>query len=121
MADKSKLKKEYKQSLPTMGIYIVKNLVNNKILIGSSKNLPGRINRFKFGLKYAGTESNKELAADFQKYGEENFSFEILDELKPKDDPAFNYSEELKLLEEMWIEKLQPFGEKGYNQDKSNK
>jgi hypothetical protein len=83
-------------------------------LIGSSKNLTGRINRFKFGLNY-GTESNRELLADFVKYGEENFTFGILDELTPKDDPAYDYTEDLKVLEEMWIEKLQPFGEKGYN------
>ncbi len=101
-----------------MGVYIVKNLVNNKILIGSSKNLPGRINRFKFGLKYGG-ESNTALIADYKKYGEENFSFEVLDELKPKEDASYDYTEDLKVLEEMWVEKLQPFGEKGYNEIKS--
>jgi hypothetical protein len=26
-----------------------------------------------------------------------------------------NYKEEVKMLEEIWIEKLQPFGNKGYN------
>jgi group I intron endonuclease len=117
MINKSEIKKNYKQTLPPMGIYRVKNLVNNKILIGSSKNLPGRINRFKFGLKY-GTESNKELVEDFKKYGEQNFSFEILDELKPKDDPDYDYSEDLEVLEEMWVEKLKPFGERGYNTQK---
>ncbi len=114
MTNKSEIKKNYKQALPPMGIYQVKNLVNNKILIGSSKNLPGRINRFKFGLKY-GTESNKELNEDYKKYGEENFSFDVIDELKPKDDPVYDYTEDLKVLEEMWIEKLQPFNERGYN------
>ena len=117
MANKSELKKNYKQALQPMGIYIVKNLINNKILIGSSKNLPGRINRFKFGLKY-GAESNRELLEDYKKYGEENFTFEILDELKPKEDPEYNYTEDLNVLEEMWIEKLQPFGENGYNNKK---
>jgi group I intron endonuclease len=114
MTNKSEIKKNYKQTLPPTGIFQVKNLVNNKILIGSSKNLPGRINRFKFGLKY-GTENNKELNNDYKKYGEENFSFDIIDELKPKDDPAYDYTEDLKVLEEMWIEKLQPFNERGYN------
>ena len=32
-----------------------------------------------------------------------------------KDDPNFNLSDELTLLEMIWLEKLQPFGEKGYN------
>lgn len=114
MINKSDIKKNYKQSLQPMGIYQIKNLVNNKILIGRSENLPGRINRFKFSLKY-GAESNKELMTDYLKYGENNFSFEILDLLKPKEDPAYDYREDLKILEEMWIEKLQPFGERGYN------
>jgi hypothetical protein len=32
-----------------------------------------------------------------------------------KDDPNFNLSDELTLLEMIWLEKLQPVGEKGYN------
>jgi group I intron endonuclease len=114
VTNKSELKKNYKQTIQPMGIYQVKNLVNNKIFIGSSKNLPGRINRFKFGLKY-GTESILELVEDYKKYGEENFSFEVLDELTPKDDLTYDYTEDLKVLEEMWVDKLQPFGERGYN------
>lgn len=114
MLNKSDIKKNYKQSLQPMGIYQVKNLVNNKILIGWSKNLPGRINRLKFSLKYE-AESNKELLEDYKKYGENNFSFEILDVLNPVEDPFYDYTEDLKVLEEMWLEKLRPFGERGYN------
>ena len=98
-----------------MGVYQIKNLVNGKIFIGSAKNIPGRINRHKFELKF-GSEGIKELLDDYKKYGEENFSFEILDQLKPKDDPLYNYSEDIKVLEELWIEKLQPFDERGYNE-----
>jgi hypothetical protein len=32
-----------------------------------------------------------------------------------KKDLNYDYTEEFKTLEAMWIEKLQPFGEKGYN------
>ncbi|HKI78091.1 MAG TPA: GIY-YIG nuclease family protein [Ignavibacteriaceae bacterium] len=116
MTNKNELKKSYKQSLTQMGIYQVKNNVNGKILIGSSKNLPGIINRFQFLLKY-GTEQNKGLQNDYDKYGKEKFTFEVLDELKPKEDPDYNYSEDLKVLEELWLEKLQPYGDKGYNKE----
>jgi hypothetical protein len=34
--------------------------------------------------------------------------------MEPKQTAADNVKD-LKLLEEMWLEKLQPFGEKGYN------
>ena len=48
-------------------------------------------------------------------FGKENFLFEVLDNLEPKEDPSYNYTEDLQTLEDMWIEKLQPFNDKGYN------
>ncbi len=36
-----------------------------------------------------------------------------------KDNEAKNYTEELKILEEMWIEKLKCYNEFGYNKRKS--
>ena len=114
MLDKSEIKRNYKQTLTPMGVYQLKNLVNGKILIGSSKNLPGRKNRFNMELEYGNT-TNKELLKDIEEFGKENFQFEVLDYLEPKEDPLYNYTEDLRTLEELWIEKLQPFDDKGYN------
>jgi group I intron endonuclease len=114
MIDKDEVKKKYKQTLTPMGVYQFKNLVNGKILIGSSKNLPARKNRFDMELSY-GRVKEVDLQEDIKQFGKENFLFEILDYLEPKEDPAYNYTEDLKTLEEMWIEKLQPFNERGYN------
>ncbi|MGA7722351.1 MAG: GIY-YIG nuclease family protein [Ignavibacteriaceae bacterium] len=114
MIDKAELKRKYKQSLTPMGVYIIKNLINNKILIGKSKNIPGRINRHKFELEH-GSENIKELQKDYNQFGLKNFSFEILDQLEPKEDPAYVYDEDLTVLLDLWLEKLQPFGDKGYN------
>jgi len=50
--------------------------------------------------------------------GKENIDIEILDYLKLQNDQGFDYSEELNVLEEMWLEKLEPYGEKGYNHRK---
>ena len=97
-----------------MGVYIIKNLVNGKILIGKSKNMPGRINRHKFDFE-RNAENIQDLQKDYNQFGLERFSFEILDQLEPKEDPAYNYTEDLTVLEELWLEKLQPFGDKGYN------
>jgi group I intron endonuclease len=112
--NKSEIKKQYKQTLTPMGVYQLKNLANGKILIGSSKNLPARKNRFDMEISM-GTVTDENLLQDFRKYGREGFVFEVLDYLDPKEDPAYNYTEDLKTLEEMWIEKLQPFDERGYN------
>ena len=100
-----------------MGIYQIKNMKNGKIYIGSSKNLQGKINSHKFQLKN-GLHVNKEMQKDFNDIGEENFSFDIVDQLKQKEDVNYDYTEELKILEEMWLEKLQPYNEKGYNTKK---
>jgi group I intron endonuclease len=114
--DKKELIKQYKQTVQPMGIYQVKNIKNGRVFIGSAKDLRGRINSNRFQLK-TGAHFNKELQNDFNETSEENFSFEILDYLKPNEDAGagFDYTEELKVLEEMWLEKLQPYGEKGYN------
>lgn len=112
--DKKELKKQYKQTLTPMGIYQVKNLANGKILIGGSKNLKGKLNSIKFQLEMNSC-MNKELQNDFNRYMEKNFLFETIDMLEPKEDPNYDYTEDLNVLEEMWLEKLQPYEEKGYN------
>jgi hypothetical protein len=114
MIDKRELKKQYKQTLPPMGVYKIENLANGKILIGSSENLPGKANSYKFRLKQ-GSHMNRQLQGDYNRFGEEFFAFSVVDCLEPKDGPDQNYTIDLVALEEMWLEKLQPYGEKGYN------
>lgn len=114
MTDKKELKKQYKQSLPPMGVYGIRNLVNGRILVGSSKNLPGKANSYRFQLKQ-GSHMNRELQRDYLQFGGDNFDFSVIDYLEPGDGPDHDYTGDLAALEEMWLEKLQPFGEKGYN------
>jgi group I intron endonuclease len=120
MIDKKELKRQYKQNPPPMGIYQIRNLVNGKILIGNSKNLTGKSNSYKFQLN-SGLHINSDLQKEYKQFGEENFVFEILDKLEPKDDPAYVYDDDLNTLEELWQEKLQPYDEKGYNKRKPAK
>ena len=44
---KKELKREYQQSPRPMGVYQIRNLVKDKVLLGSSLNLPGIFNRYK--------------------------------------------------------------------------
>ena len=117
MIDKKELKKQYKQTLQPMGIYQIKNLANGRIFIGSAKNLTGKLNSAKFQLEH-GSHPNSELQKDFKRLSEKSFSFEVVDYLEPKEDPGYDYTKDLMVLEEMWVEKLQPFDEKGYNKKK---
>lgn len=61
---------------------------------------------------------NKALQEDFNKMGLDKFTFEIIDLLEPKEDTKMDYTDDLKMLEEIWIDKLQPFDERGYNKRK---
>jgi len=115
--DKKEIKNRYKQKPPEMGIYQVKNLASGKIYIGRALELNGKLNSERFQLKN-GMHMSKELQQDFNELGMENFSFDVLDRLPAKEDPGRDYSNELLALEEMWLEKLQPYGDKGYHKKK---
>lgn len=110
---RKELNREYMQRVKPAGVYQVKNIVSEKMLLASSLNLEGPLNRHKFMLKI-GSHPNKALQKDWNELGAENFIFEILEEVKIVDDPNFNLSDELTLLEMIWLEKLQPL-EHGYN------
>jgi len=47
--------------------------------------------------------------------GSNNFAFEIVDELAQREAAGVDYRQELSSLEDLWLERLQPFGERGYN------
>ena len=117
MAEKSRqdLKREYKERKKPAGVFQVKNTANGKVLLGSSLNLEGSLNKHRFML-IMGSHINASLQHDWNTYGPEHFVFEILEVVRVKDDPGFSVEDELTLLEQIWIETLQPFGEKGYNE-----
>ena len=114
MKTRKDIHREYRERVKPAGVYQVKNIVNGKVLLGSSLNLEGPLNRHKFMLKI-GSHPNKALQKDWDELGPDQFAFEILEEVKVKEDPNFNLKDELSLLEQIWLEQLQPFGEKGYN------
>lgn len=120
MSTNREIKKEYKQTLPEMGIYCIKNLKSGKIFIGVSKELRGKLNSIRFQLNH-GSFVNSGLQEEYKSSGENNFSFEILDTLEPKENPGYDYSRDLKELEKLWLEKLQPYDNKGYNKRTINK
>ena len=110
------IKREYKERKKPAGIFQVKNTANGKVFLGSSMNLEGPLNSHRFMLTI-GKHRNEALQKEWNTFGADKFVFEVLEEVKVKDDPNFNMSDELTLLEEIWLEKLQPFGERCYNTD----
>lgn len=116
MGTRQDIKKAYKERQKPAGIFQVKNTANGKILLGSSMNLEGPLNSHKFMLTI-GRHRNERLQQDWNTFGPDRFVFEILEVVKVKDDPNFDLSDELTLLEQIWLEKLQPFADRGYNTD----
>jgi hypothetical protein len=115
MNNRKEIIKEYKKTIQPMGIVQVRNIKNNRVYITASANTAGTINSIRFQLKMGTFLPSPALAKDWKEMGEQSFVFEVLDELKPVDDPAYDYREDLKELETMWMEKLKPFGERGYH------
>ena len=105
MKNNKELKNEYKQKKYPMGVFQIKNIFNNKVMIDSSVDMMSKWNRHKAELKF-GSHRNKTLQKDWNEYGEDKFVFEILSELKHKNDENVNYQEELIVLEEMVIDEI---------------
>jgi len=66
--------------IPQVGIYSIRNKLNNKIYIGSSRNIDQRWYNHKFLLR-KGKHHSWRLQKDWNQYGEENFEFLILEEV----------------------------------------
>ena len=61
-----------------IGIYKIKNNVNNKVYIGSSNDIERRFRKHKTELN-CGKHYNEHLGRAYKKYGKDAFSFEILE------------------------------------------
>lgn len=90
------------------GIYQIKNLKNNKVYIGQSKNIYSRWTDHRAHLN-VGTHDNDYLQKSWNKYGESCFEFTILEECEND----FNILNELEVK---WIQEKNALDRKfGYN------
>ena len=115
--ERAEKKRLYKQIAPDMGVYQILNTVNGKIYIESSKNLDGTRTSRMFQLRMGKIVFNHELQKELNEFGADKFEFSVLDVLA-KADPGDNIERLLTALKLKWLEKLQPFNERGYNSRK---
>lgn len=90
-----------------IGIYKITNLINGHYYIGQSRDIKGRFRCHRFsGRQLNDKDHNTPIHLAIHKYGEENFSYEILEECS---------IDELNEKEVYWIEKLQATKNGNYN------
>ncbi len=103
---------EFKQIKQYMGVIQIKNNITGKVFIATYPNLKNKWLTLR-GQLDLGRFANFELQKDWQEFGEEVFTYEIIEEKEVKEDTDKNW--ELKQMEKIWLEKLRPYDEKGYN------
>jgi type II secretory pathway component PulK len=84
------------------------------VLVLASHDLPALLNRHRAQLRL-NAHANRALQADWNTLGAEAFEFVVLDTLTPKDDPAYDPGDDLRTLEELWLEKLNAYEPTGYH------
>jgi hypothetical protein len=114
-SSRAELKRNYKEKPPPMGVFAIRNRSNGKVLVGASLNVNGALNRARFELTTGIHRTCPALQEDWVRHGADAFSFEVLDVLPPSEEPGADPKEELKVLEALWLDRLRPYGDAGYN------
>jgi hypothetical protein len=114
MLDRKALSRRYKDTPRPMGIGAVRNTANGRVLLLAGRDIPALLNRHHAELRL-GVHRNVELQRDWGALGEAGFVFEVLDTLTPKDTPGYDPTDDLRALEQLWLEKLAPYAPAGYN------
>lgn len=109
---RKELQQQYQQMKTYMGIYQITNTVNGKVLISTSPNLKNRWLTLRLQLDM-GRHANSELQKDWNELGEESFTYEVVEEKEVAEDTDIRW--ELRQMEKAWLEKLRPYGDRGYN------
>lgn len=105
---KKKLLMEYKHRKSEMGVFVFKCIPTGKSYIGCTNDTKSAINADKFKL-CAGLHKNNNLQADWNNYGNNNFSVEVMEVLPydEKDAAKTDYIVELEELHDKWIKKTE--------------
>ncbi|MDR1246208.1 MAG: GIY-YIG nuclease family protein [Clostridiales Family XIII bacterium] len=103
---KKELQEQYKERKIIGGVYAIKNIRKDKLLLDASADLRGSNNRFDFAKK-TGSCVNVKLQSDWNKQGSDDFAFEVMEELeKGETQTDAEFKADIDVLKEMWLEKL---------------
>jgi hypothetical protein len=111
-ARRKELTAEYRRTRPPAGVYLIRCAGSGRALLGASPNLDGTRNKVEFArsTNLPGALDGR-LRADFERFGGDAFSFEVLDLLEASPDATeADFRADLDALLQLWREKLDPAG-----------
>jgi len=105
-SQKKELQSNYKSRDMIGGVFLIRNTVNNRILLDAATDLGSRKNRFEFSQK-TGSCVELKLKKDWSEQEGSNFVFEVLEELEKGETQTLkDFSADIGFLKEIWLEKL---------------
>ena len=111
--DRKELVRKYKETPRPAGLYRVRHTSSGRTLMGGSPDAPAMLNRIRAQLRMGG-HPNRQLQEDWKSDGPDGFLFEVVDLLTPSGRADDDQGEDLRMLEELWREKLELHSEDSY-------
>jgi hypothetical protein len=112
--DRKAISREYKSTPRPIGVGAIRNTGNGKLLLVAGRDINALLNRHRAQLRL-GVHRNATLQQDWNAAGEGAFGFEVVDTLLPRETSDADPTDDLRALQELWLEKLAPFPPAGYN------
>lgn len=110
---RKELKRLARETKTEGGVFQVRNTQNGMVWIGVTPNFRS-LNGQRFQLEM-GSHKSRKLQQAWNEFGPDAFVFETLETLEEPETGYFDRDDALKKLKRKWLERLQPFGSRGYN------
>ncbi|MGN7453590.1 GIY-YIG nuclease family protein [Paenibacillus pasadenensis] len=111
---RKELQEQYKEMKTYLGVIRLTNRTNGKIFLAAYPNLKNKWTTLQAQLRM-GRFANLDVQRDWNEHGEEAFEYAELERKEFDPVKMTDIKWELKLLLKPWLEKLQPYGDAGYN------
>ena len=108
MDRRKELINEYKGRKLSGGVFKITNTITGNYMLNHAIDLQGSQNLFDFSVA-TGSCVNTKVQKDWKEFGGKAFAFEVLEEIEINEDQSLKeFKEDLKALEQLWRERLDP-------------